>query len=48
MTEAEYTDEFGAWWEAFSEAEQFCERMIPEADRIYDEHLEEIAGEVDD
>ena len=117
MTEAEYTDEFGAWWEALSEAEQksvsysvglveakgpglghphsskingsrqahmrelrvqhqgrsyrvfyafdpwrkailliagnktgdgrFYERIVPEADWIYDEHLEEIAGAVD-
>ena len=28
--------------------DRFYERMIPEADRLYDEHLEEIAGEVDD
>ena len=27
---------------------RFYERMIPEADRIYGEHLEEIAGEADD
>ena len=27
---------------------RFYEKMIPEADRLYDEHLEEIAGEVDD
>lgn len=114
----EYTDEFGAWWEALTEAEQesvaysvglleakgmalghphcskingskhahmrelrvqhhgrpyrvfyafdprrksillvggdktgdgrFYEKMIPEADRLYDEHLKHIASEVDD
>lgn len=27
---------------------RFYERMIPEADRLYDEHLDEFAGEVDD
>ena len=118
MTEVEYTDEFGVWWEGLTEAEQesvaysvglleakgtalghphsskingsrhahmrelrvqhqgrpyrvfyafdprrkailliagdktgdgrFYEKMIPMADRIYDEHLEEISGEVDD
>jgi len=118
LTEVEYTDEFGAWWEALTEAEQesvaysvglleakgmtlghphsskingskhahmrelrvqhqgrpyrvfyafdprrksillvggdktgdgrFYEKMIPEADRLYDEHLKNVVGEVDD
>jgi hypothetical protein len=41
--EVEYTDEFGAWWEMLSEAEQRA--VIPEADRLYDEHLEELREE---
>jgi len=28
--------------------DRFYEKMIPEADRLYDKHLEEIADEVDD
>jgi hypothetical protein len=118
LTEVEYTDEFGAWWEALTEPEQesvaysvglleakgmalgnphsskingskhahmrelrvqhkgrpyrvfhafdprrkailliagdktgdgrFYERMIPEADRLYDEHLDAVAGDIDD
>jgi hypothetical protein len=117
LTAVEYTDEFGAWWEALTEAEQesvaysvglleargmalghphssqtngsrhahmrelrvqhqgrsyrvfyafdprrksillvggdktgdrrFYEKMIPEADRLYDEHLKQIVGESD-
>ncbi len=117
LTEVEYTNEFGAWWEALTEPEQesvaysvglleakgtalgyphsskiegskhahmrelrvqhqgrpyrvfyafdpqrkailliagdktgndrFYERMIPAADRLYDEHLDEIAGKAD-
>ena len=36
--EAEYTDEFGAWWQTLSERQQ-------DADDLYDEHLEELRRE---
>ena len=38
--EVEYTDEFEEWWLSLTEEEQ-----ISVADRLYDEHLDEIKRE---
>lgn len=52
----EYTDEFGDWWSTLSEAEQkslaasagddrWYDVNVPVADRLYDEHLEQLRKE---
>jgi len=47
----EYTNEFGDWWRLLTEREQedidnrFYKRMIPVADRLYDEYIDELRKE---
>lgn len=50
MTEVEYSDEFGIWWEDLAKPSRkvsltrwACSSgRVPIADRIYDEHLEQL------
>jgi len=50
VTEVEYSDEFGIWWEDLAKPSRkvsltrwACSSgRVPIADRIYDEHLEQL------
>ncbi|MEH6672038.1 hypothetical protein [Halopseudomonas sp.] len=53
--EVEYTDEFGDWWERRSAIlliggdktgdDRWYDENVPLADRLYDEHLEDLKRE---
>ena len=51
--DVEYTNEFGDWWGTLSEAEQeslaasvqLLDIHVPVADRLYEEHLEQLRKE---
>jgi hypothetical protein len=55
LWEVEYTDEFGDWWERRSAIlligvdkagdDRWYDENVPLADRLYDEHLEDLKRE---